>query len=398
MLRSFWIDRIDRARRRRSIVWLSGVRRAGKTTLVRDLPGARYLDCELPRVRIELEDPEGFLRRVGRGLVVLDEIHRLPNPSELLKIAADHFPRVSIVATGSSTLAARRKFRDTLTGRKVEVWLTPMLHQDVVDLAKGARPGPDGAAPGEVLDRRMLQGGLPPFFLGNAPDDAAFAEWIDSYWAKDLQELFVVEKKAAFLKLAELLFRQSGGLFEAQSFTAACELSRQTVQSYLEILETTLLASVLRPYAGASATELVRQPRVYMFDTGFVAYFRGWDRLRQDDRGPLLEHLVLAEMQARFPRGAVYYWRDKQKHEVDFVLKPGRGPSVVAIECKATAGALDPAGLRAFRKLHPAGRNLVVCLDVPAPASRTLGGLDVEVVPYSALGALLSALAPSRGA
>jgi len=62
--------------------------------------------------------------------VVLDEIHRLGDPSQLLKIAADHYPDVSIVATGSSTLGASKKFRDTLTGRKAEVWLTPLILPD----------------------------------------------------------------------------------------------------------------------------------------------------------------------------------------------------------------------------------------------------------------------------
>ncbi len=381
MDRSHWIERLARARARHNVVWLAGVRRVGKTTLAKALPQARYFDCELPRVRVELEDPELFLRRAGAGLVVLDEVHRLPNPSELLKIAADHFPRLEVVATGSSTLAARTKFRDTLTGRKSEVWMSPMIWQDVVDFGMEDEP----------LDRRMLHGGLPAFYLGAAPDDAAFAEWMDSYWAKDLQELFVVEKKAAFFKLVELLFRQSGGMFEAQSLTGPCELSRQTVQHYLEILATTLLATVVRPYSGGGATELVHQPRVYMFDTGFVAYFRGWDKLRTEDRGTLLEHLVLAELQARFLPGSIFYWRDKQKHEVDFVLKAKRGAAVTAIECKASATGFRATGIAAFRRRHPVGPNLVVCLDAVRRSARAIDGVEIEIVPYPMLGKMLDA-------
>ena len=63
-----------------------------------------------------------------------------------------------------------------------------------------------------------------------------------------------------------------------------------------------------------------------MFDTGFVAYFRGWDKLRAEDRGTLLEHLVLGELQARFLPGSIFNWRDKQKYEVDFVLKAKFAP------------------------------------------------------------------------
>ena len=104
-----------------------GVRRVGKTVLARSLPGFEYLDCELPRVRRLMDDPEGFLGSLGRrGAVVLDEVHRLQDPAAILKIAADHFPHVRVLATGSSTLGASARFRDTLAGRKAEVWLTPM--------------------------------------------------------------------------------------------------------------------------------------------------------------------------------------------------------------------------------------------------------------------------------
>ena len=64
---------------------------------------------------------------------MLDEVHRLTNPSELLKIAADHYPTVRVLATGSSTLGASGKFRDTLAGRKVDLRLTPMIVSDLRD-------------------------------------------------------------------------------------------------------------------------------------------------------------------------------------------------------------------------------------------------------------------------
>ncbi|MBI2016125.1 MAG: AAA family ATPase, partial [Candidatus Rokubacteria bacterium] len=78
--RSFWLRKIEEAWRRRSVIWLMGVRRVGKSVLCQSLPDVEYLDCELPRVRRQLDDPQGFLdARRGRR-VVLDEVHRLPNP------------------------------------------------------------------------------------------------------------------------------------------------------------------------------------------------------------------------------------------------------------------------------------------------------------------------------
>src|SRR5258708_25357327 len=150
--RHFWQKELERAWSERRIVWLAGVRRVGKTVLCQSLKDVEYFDCELPRIRRMMEDPEDFLRGLGRHRIVLDEIHRLPNPSELLKIAADHYPTVRVLATGSSTLGASRKFKDTLTGRKLQLWLTPMILQDLTDFKK------------DNLKHRLLYGGLPLFF------------------------------------------------------------------------------------------------------------------------------------------------------------------------------------------------------------------------------------------
>jgi len=371
--RPFWTERVARLLDRRNVLWLAGVRRAGKTTLCRSLTGARYLDCELPRVRRDIGDAEFFFRRQGEGTVVLDEIHRLVNPSEVLKIAADHFPRIRVIATGSSTLAAKKKFRDTLTGRKGTLWLLPSTLADMRSFGK------------LDMDERMLKGGLPELLLGEGLDDASYLEWIDSFWAKDLQELFTIDRKAAFLKFMELLFHQSGELFEATPFAAACEVSRQTIMNYLEILETTLVTVVLRPYGGASPSEIKAKRKVYAFDTGFVCYFRDWGSLRADDRGHLLEHMVLNELLAHVSRDRVFYWRDKQKHEVDFVVRTGRGPDLLAIECKARHSAFDPGGMASLRGRHPRGRNLVVCLDLHEPFERRCAGLAVRFVPFEKL-------------
>jgi predicted AAA+ superfamily ATPase len=98
---------------------------------------------------------------------------------------------------------------------------------------------------------------------------------------------------------------------------------------------------------------------------------------------------VLGELQARFLPSAMFYWRDKQKHEVDFILKARRGSAVVAIECKASATGFDPAGMTAFRRRHPSGTNILVCLDAPRRSVRKVGNLELEIVPYSALGRVL---------
>jgi len=365
--RTFWLARIEEAWKRRPVVWLSGVRRSGKTFISRALPRIEYFDCELPRVRREMEDPEAFLGRLKGRRVALDEIHRLPNPSELLKIAADHFPGTRILATGSSTLEASRKFRDTLSGRKTEIRLTPIMSADQRDFGN------------EDLEQRLARGGLPPFFLSPEPRESDFQEWMDSYWAKDIQELYRLERPASFRRFLELLFVNSGGIFEATAYAGPCEISRTTVAHYLQALEATRVAHVIRPFSSRRSSEILSAPKVYTFDTGFVRYFRGWGTLRPEDKGALWEHFILNEIHSRRQDAEVRYWRDKQGHEVDFVL-PRRGGKPLAIECKWSAKSFDARGLNAFRRIYPGGENWLVAQDVDRAFTRTEDGLAVEVI------------------
>lgn len=363
--RDFWISRIEQAWKTRPIVWLAGVRRVGKTVLTQSLDNVEYFDCELPRVRRMMEDPQGFLDGIHGRRIVLDEIHRLGNPSQLLKIAADHYPRLKLVATGSSALGASSKFRDTLTGRKRDVWLTPMILADLE------------AAQQNDLKRRFLRGGLPPFLLSEDLPERDFQEWMDAYWAKDIQELFRLERRSSFQKFAELILAQSGGLFEATRFSAPCEVSRVTIGNYLKVLEATFVAHIIRPFSTHKPTEIISAPKVYAFDTGFVCYYRGWHELRQSDLGVLWEHFVLNEIMARRQERTVLYWRDKRGHEVDFVLT-SRHSKPLAMECKWSSGEFDDTNLQAFRRQYPAGENVVVAHDVDRSFTRNLGEIRVQ--------------------
>ena len=352
---------------RRPVLWLSGVRRVGKTCLCQSLSDVEYFDCELPRDRRLMEDPQSFLEDLRGRRVVLDEIHRLVNPSELLKIAADHYPDVRIIATGSSTLGASTRFRDTLAGRKSELWLTPMAYTDLVDFGQAD------------LKYRFLRGGLPPFFLEKNIPERDFQEWIDAYWAKDIQELFRLERRQSFQKFLELLMTQSGGVFEATRFSRSCEVSRTTISNYLAVLEATFVVHVLRPFNTHRSTEIVSAPKVYGFDTGFICYYRGWYELRSEDLGLLWEHFVLNELQAQFQTRQIKYWRDKRGHEIDFVLA-WRNQPPVAIECKWSSSDLDPSNIISFRKQYSHGQNYIVASDIDRSYRRSFKNTDVIFV------------------
>jgi predicted AAA+ superfamily ATPase len=364
--RPIWRDRILSAWRRAPVVWLCGPRRTGKTVLGRSFPNASYWNCDLPSTARHLEDPETFFRSLKTDTVVLDEVHQLPDPSRLLKIGADEFPKLKILAAGSSTLAATQKFRDTLTGRKRVVPLTPVLHEELE--AFGIRD----------LKERLHRGGLPPALLSESHDAEFYSEWLDSYFARDVQELFRLEKWAGFLNVLSLLLRQSGGMLDVSRLARDAQISRPTVMNWLEVYQATQTIHLLRPFAGGGRSEIVAQPRVYGFDTGFVAHARGWDTLRADDCGMLWEHLVLDALIAS-GTAKIHYWRDKSDREIDFVV-PRKRDVVDAVECKWNAESFETRNLLAFRAIYPNGSNYVLSPQTLKNYSRTMSGLKIEFI------------------
>jgi uncharacterized protein len=371
--RPFWQLRLAGAWRDAPIVWLAGVRRSGKTTLVRSLGDDRslYVNCDLPSVEDSLRDPVVFFRNAGRPIVVFDEVHQLRDPARVLKIGADAFPELKILATGSSTLAASHKFRDTLAGRKRLVHLTPVTWGEL-------------PAFGATLPQRLFLGGLPQALLASAKSAAFYREWMDSFYARDVQRLFGFRDFNRFNAVFEYLLRQSGGLFEVSRTATALGITRPTVESHLAALEAMHAMTVVRPFHGGGQNEIVKQPKVYGFDTGFVSHARGWDPLRPDDFGMLWEHLVLEHLQAHLPDVRVQYWRDKAGRELDFVLVHGRD-RVDVIECKWDPSAFDATALKVFRGAYPKGRNFLVTPSAEPGYEKRIGELRLRVCTPSEL-------------
>ena len=368
--RPFWTSRIRQAWEKRPIVWLSGVRRVGKTTLAKMFPKAIYQNCDLPSVVRALTDPEPFYDRLDKGtIVIFDEIHRLEDPSRLLKIAADTYPHLKVLATGSSTLSATRKFRDALTGRKEMIYLPPVLWSECIDQFNI-----------KELDRRLLHGGLPEPLLSEAKNGAFFSEWMDSFYARDIQELFGIRNRSGFMKLLHLLLRQSGSLMDYTNLGRLSDLSRHTVKAHVEAMSIAHAVSLLPPFHGGGRREITQRPKCYCFDTGFVTFVKGWDSIREEDRGLLWEHLVLDTLRTVVDDRRLFYWRDKSGREVDFVIKGVREQSD-AIECKINPDHFDPAHLALFRSLYPGGKNYVLSPNIKSSYERRYGKLRVDFIP-----------------
>jgi predicted AAA+ superfamily ATPase len=325
-----------------------------------------YVNCDLPVVADMVANPEVFYRNCTRPIVVFDEIHQLNDPSRLLKIGADLFSHLKILATGSSTLAASRKFRDTLTGRKRLVHLTPVLWNELL------------AFQNTPLLKRLYHGGLPEALLFEAKSVGFYREWVDSFYARDIQRLFAFRDPDKFNALFEYVMKQSGGLLEITRTASALGISRPTVDNHLRALEATHTVTLLRPFHGGGQKEIIKTPKAYAFDTGFISFCRGWDPLRPDDYGVLWEHLVLEYLQAHAYQWRIQYWRDAAGREIDFVIVRNRD-EIDAIECKWDPIQFDATAMKVFRSYYPRGKNYLLSPLTITGYTKKVSGLDIYV-------------------
>ncbi len=373
--RQFWKNLIEITWNQNNVIKLVGLKQVGKTSLCKSLSDVEYFDCKLKRVRELLVDYKAFFASKADKRIVLDEINKLENFAEILNFAEKFCPDVKIIAVGLSIIDTKINFYNNVMKNNATILLTPILLKEMACF--------------DSLDiaHRFLFGGLPFVFMQKIFPEADFQEWIDSCWAKDIQELYTINKRYSFLKLIDLLQMNSGCMFDATKYSVACELSRESVANYLQILDDMLLVNIVRPFSMYKSIEIVKAPKIYSFDTGFICYAKGWDKLRQDDYDILWEHVVLNEMHGCLQSRAIHYWRDKNDHTIDFVI-PNRDQEnkVTAIECKFNISP-DNLNLRsiginfkAFRELYPNGENIVVAHNISTSYTRIYKDLIISFV------------------
>lgn len=148
------------------------------------------------------------------------------------------------------------------------------------------------------------------------------------------------------------------------------------MQKHLQALQATHAITLLRPFHGGRQKELVKAPKVYAFDTGFVSFCHGWDPLRPGDYGILWEHVVLEYLQAH-DQPDVRYWRDAAGREIEFVIARNCD-TIDVIECKWDPARFDATAVRVFRQSYPNGKNYVLSPQTAPKYSKRMAALEFQ--------------------
>ena len=333
---------------RQAAVALLGPRQVGKTTLALQIAAADdalYLDLESRADRARLADPRLFLGRYADRLVVIDEIHRVPELFQELRGLIDAGRRAGrrtgrFLLLGSASIDLLRQSSESLAGRIEHVALHPF---DVLEAA------PDD----EALTTLWRRGGFPDSFLAaNDADSLAYRQhFIATYLERDIPQLSPHRIPATTLeRLWRMLAHGQGALLNASALAASLSISAPTVTRYVDLLADLLLVRRLPPCLTNTRKRLTKAPRVYVRDSGLVHALLGLE----DDHalaghpvmGASWEGFVIENLLAVAPsRTSASFYRTATGAEIDLVLElPGRS-APWAVEVKRS---LSPRLARGF--------------------------------------------------
>ena len=340
------------------IILVLGARQVGKTTLVKDISkklegeGQKvlYLNCDLAEDSGAVNtNSKAVLERLLSGVDVLlvDEAQRLDNPGLTLKIIHDNFPKVKVLAIGSSSFDLKNKLSDPLTGRYLDFTLHPLSFTEVLQV-DGSNEVLLKNKADALLSQVMLYGLYPEVYLSNTPEQkqAQLERIVDSYLFKDILTFKRVQNSQAIKDLTKALAYQIGSEVNENELSSRLKIDRKTVVSYLGILEKSYVIVSVHPYSKNPRREIGSHYKIYFVDLGIrnalIGDFNSLD-LRADG-GFLWENFLFIERKKLFANKAMVvtsnFWRSYSGAEVDYIEK-ATNKELKGFEFKYSSGSLS---------------------------------------------------------
>ena len=399
-------DRLRAALGDTPVVFLSGARQTGKSTLAQRVAQARGMPYvtldEATAYAAAAADPEGYLKGLGPAATI-DEVQRVPGLFRAIKAAVDADRRPGrYLLTGSANVMLLPGLSDALAGRMEVIPLRTLSQGEL--RAVRERFVDRLFAPEAILPLRAqedfdagsaLAAGGYPEAVGRS-DPRRRAAWFDAYVTtvlqRDIRDLSRIEGLSELPRLLQLLAARSAALLNISELSRASGLPLTSLRRYLALLEAACLLEPLAAWSANLGKRLTKSPKIHLGDPGLAAHLTGYDaRVRESPgglRGRLLESLVVSELrkQASWAETAVrvFHFRTHAGREVDAVLEDRRG-RIVGIEVKSAANvsAGDFAGLEALAQ--GTGKRFVRGCVLYSGQSAAAFGERLCALPFSAL-------------
>ncbi len=309
------------------IIILYGARQVGKTTLVKALltkykQKDGYYNCEIQSVRTALaqEEPTLLKKYLGdKKIVVFDEAQNIPNIGRVLKLLADTYPKLQVIATGSSSFDLANQTAEPLTGRALQFILYPLSYLELEDLFN---PFERKAQ----LDNLLKYGMYPEIVLANEENARVLLDDLSSrYLYKDVLEFENLKRADVIFKLLQLLALQIGSEVSFNELSNALQTNRRTVERYINLLEKAFVIFRVRSFSRNLRKEIRKANKIFFYDVGIrnsiVQQYQ--DMTLRSDKGSLWENFLICErlkfLQTHQMNPNYYFWRTHDKQEIDYL-------------------------------------------------------------------------------
>lgn len=329
------LNSVTQALARQSAVALIGARQVGKTTLALSIAESRpslYLDLEDSADRNKLTDPLLFLSAYEDRLVILDEIHRIPNLFQSLrglidKRRQDGHRNGRFLILGSASMELLRQSGESLAGRIAYVDMGPFDIREI-------NPNP------VTLNLLWVRGGFPDSFLAaNERDSLAWRkDFIRTYLEREIPQFGPRIPSQTLERLWMMLAHNQGALLNESSLASALSISSQTVTRYIDLLADLLLVRRLQPFHVNTGKRLIKSPKTYVRDSGLVHALLGIVDFNVLAGHPVVgmswEGFVIENLIAAAPTYTKFsFYRTSAGAEIDLLLELPNG-QLWAVEIK----------------------------------------------------------------
>lgn len=367
------------------VLYLGGPRQVGKTTVLQHIAehqNRAYVSLDNPQQRqLAQQDPELFLDRYPTP-VLIDEVQYAPQLFPYIKIRVDQNPTPGQYwLTGSQQFAVMKQVQESLVGRVGILHLLGLssaeLHRTVAStepfIPQSVSVSPSTLTKETDVFQRIYRGSFPALVQDQAMGSEIFySSYLQTYIDRDLTALFGVTKVREFHTFLQLCAARTGQLLNYSDLARDAGISVHAARSWISILEGTMQIYLLQPYYKNISKRLIKAPKLYFLDTGFAAYLTKWNSAATLAAGAMAgaffeTHVVAELVKSYLFRGEqppLYYFRDKELHEVDILIERNQQLYPIEIKRAVTIHSNDAKGLNYLRKTSalPVQIGGIVCL------------------------------------
>lgn len=315
------------------VIGITGPRQAGKSTLLRHLlKNYTYVTFDDPKnIDIFEDDPQGFINKYS-DQVIFDEIQYVPELFKYIKIAVDNDRQNygKFVITGSSQFTLNQQISESLAGRIGILALLPLQFSEM---------------PRQNINNAFYQGCYPELVNRDYFEaELWYASYFDTYLNKDVRTLSNVGNNRDFRRFMSLLAANVSHILDMSNYARDLGVSVTTIKRWISILEASYIIFLLPPYFKNFGKQMVKSPKLYFYDNGFVCYLTGIASYEQYEKGitsgPLFENYVISEIYKRQLHlglnQQLFYLRTHNGVEVDLIVDKKIAQDYIEIKKTAT--------------------------------------------------------------